>query len=74
MFASSAILFACNACHIYVQSLKRFLLRLHVSGGLKSCLISARSLLKMYGPLGGLLIELKKIISSPKCLAGSSSG
>ncbi|CAH3164525.1 unnamed protein product [Pocillopora meandrina] len=77
--ASSAILFAGNACHTYqtlrkvntrfrasVQRLKRFLPRLHVSGGLKSCLISARSLLKKYGPLSGLLIELKKIISSPK--------
>ena len=79
VLASSAILFAGNACHTYqtlrkvntrfrasVQRLKRFLPRLHVSGGLKSCLISARSLLKKYGPLSGLLIELKKIISSPK--------
>ena len=79
MLASSAIPFANNACHTYqtlrkinthfralVQRLKRFLPRLHVSDGLKSCLISVRSLLKKYGPLSGLLIELKKIISSPE--------
>ena len=49
-----------------MQRLKRFLPRLHVSGGLKSCLIGARSLLKKYGSLSGLLTELNKIISSPK--------
>ena len=47
-----------------MQRLKRFLL--HLSGGLKCCLISARSLLKKYVPLYGLLIELRKIISSLK--------
>ena len=79
VLASSAILFVGNACHTYqtlckvntrlrasVQRLKQFLPRLYASGGLKSCLISARSLLKKCGPLNGLLIELKKIISSPK--------
>ncbi|CAH3129763.1 unnamed protein product, partial [Pocillopora meandrina] len=79
VLASSAILFVGNACHTYqtlrkvntrlrasVQRLKQFLPRLYASGGLKSCLISARSLLKKCGPLSGLLIELKKIISSPK--------
>ena len=30
------------------------------------CLIGDRRLLKKYGPLSGLLIKLKKIISSPK--------
>ena len=49
-----------------IQRLKRFLPGLHLSGGLKCCLISARSLLKKYGPLCGLLIELRKIISSLK--------
>ena len=79
VLASSAILFADNACHTcqtlrkvntrfraLVHCLKRFLPRLHVSDGLNSCLISVRSLLKKYGPLSGLLIELKKIISSPE--------
>ena len=76
VLASSAILFAGNACQTLrkvntrfralVHCLKRFLPRLHVSDGLKSCLISARSLLKKDGPLSSLLIELKKIISSPK--------
>ena len=72
-FASSAILAAGNACHIYqtlckvntrfralVQRLKQFLPRLDVSGELKSCLIGVRSLLKKYGSLNGLLIELKE--------------
>ena len=49
-----------------MQRLKRFLPGLHLSGGLKCCLISARSLLKKYGPLCGLLLELRKIISSLK--------
>ena len=53
-------------CKALVQRLKRFLPGLHLSGGLKCCLISARSLLKKYGPLCGLLIELRKIISSLK--------
>ena len=79
VLASSAILFAGNACHTcqtlrkvntrfrtLVRRLKRFFPMLHVSGGLKSCLISARSLFTKYGPLSGLMIELKKIISSPK--------
>ena len=78
VLASSAILFAGNACHTcqtlrkvntrfraLVHYLKQFLPRLHVSDGLKSCLISVRSLLKKYGS-SGLLIELKKIISIPK--------
>ena len=79
VFASSAILLAGNACHTYqtlrrvnirsralVHRLRRFPPRLHFSGGLNSCLISTQSLFKKYGPLSGLLIELKKIISSPK--------
>ena len=79
VLVSSAFLFPGNACHAYqtlcrlntrfralVQRLKRFLPRLHISGGLKSCFISLEALLKKYGPLSGLLFELKKIISSPK--------
>ena len=49
-----------------MQCLTRFLPGLYLSGGLKCCLISARSLLKKYGPLCGLLIELRNIISSLK--------
>ena len=79
VLASSAFLFTGNVCHTYqtlrkvntrfrvlVQRLKGFLQRLHISGLLRSFLISPRSLLKKCGPLCGLFIELREIISTPK--------
>ena len=76
---SSAIVFAGNACHAYqklcgvnkrfravTRNLSSMLPRVYIRGGVQFRILSVRSLIKRYGTSSGLVMELRRIISSSK--------
>ena len=76
---SSAIEFAGNACHAYqklcgvnkrfravTRNLPSMLPKVYIRGGVQFRILSVRSLIKRYGTSSGLVMELRRIISSSK--------